>query len=353
MLLVLDPAALRPAAGPPDAESDSGSAAASTTAADSPGWPMRRGSLVALKKLSERGIQPAMENGGHPDAAIAALLDQEEVSLADPDSAEWKDQPLEQYHVAAAPDGSLVLSKAAGGTDKAPGKAPDKVPAQVPDHAPDKSGIATGQSFADWPALASRLLGALRTASRIRKTAETDITVSINLDGTGKSHIDTGIPFYDHMLEQIARHGYMDLEITCRGDLEIDEHHTIEDTAITLGEAIGEALGDKRGIGRYGFAVAMDETRSLVAIDLSGRPWCVFEGTFHREKVGDFPTEMTSHFFHSLAMALKATLHVSVKGENDHHQIEACFKGLARCLRQAVDRNEHYLDILPSSKGML
>jgi imidazoleglycerol phosphate dehydratase HisB len=339
LLLVIDPEALSPAAGTPAGNPLQPPATASTEPAGNPGWPMRRGSLFALKKLSERGIQPAMANGRHPAAAIAALLEQEEVALADPGSAEWKDQPLEQYHVAALPDGSLHLDKSDNGTDRT--------------RIPDRSGDASGRSFADWPALAAWLLGSLRSATRNRKTAETDISVSINLDGTGKSHIDTGIPFYDHMLEQIARHGYMDLEIICRGDLEIDEHHTIEDTAITLGEAIGEALGDKRGIGRYGFAVAMDETRSLVALDLSGRPWCVFEGTFHREKVGDFPTEMTSHFFHSLAMALRATLHVSVKGENDHHQIEACFKGLARCLRQAVDRNEHYLDILPSSKGML
>ncbi len=207
--------------------------------------------------------------------------------------------------------------------------------------------------FGSWVELAAHLIGEQRTATHHRKTGETEISVHINLDGNGTSEISTGIPFYDHMLDQIARHGYMDLKITCRGDLEIDEHHTIEDTAITLGEAIGMALGDKRGIGRYGFVVAMDETRSLAAIDLSGRPWCVFEGEFHREKVGDFPTEMTSHFFHSLAMALRATLHVSVKGDNDHHKIEACFKALARCLRQAVDRNEAYRDILPTSKGLL
>ncbi|TVQ68400.1 MAG: imidazoleglycerol-phosphate dehydratase HisB [Balneolaceae bacterium] len=304
---------------------------------------MRRGTLTALKKLSERGIQPALEGGSHPEPGIQALLEQEEISLADPDSKEWKDQPLERLRVAVSPDGSLILNKDGGITEDG-GSAGEGA---------GKAQNDPGPSFPDWPALAAWLLGSRRTATRNRKTAETDISVRVNLDGTGKSRIDTGIPFYDHMLDQIARHGYMDIDVACRGDLEIDEHHTIEDTAIALGEAIGEALGDKRGIGRYGFAVAMDETRSLVAIDLSGRPWCVFEGTFRREKVGDFPTEMTSHFFHSLAMALKATLHVSVKGENDHHQIEACFKGLARCLRQAVDRNEYYLDILPSSKGML
>ena len=349
-------------AGPRDeTKAPDGSRDRSMVQGDSGGWPMRRGTLTALKKLSERGIQPAMKTGSRPEPVILALLEQEEITLADPDEKTWKEQPLEQRNVTVSPDGSLILSKREERTAHAPGKPAGRKHTHDPDDnspdtgSPDTTSTQTnaGPSFSDWPALTAWLLEASRTATRIRKTAETDISVRINLDGTGKSRIDTGIPFYDHMLEQIARHGYMDIDIACRGDLEIDEHHTIEDTAITLGEAIGEALGDKRGIGRYGFAVAMDETRSLVAIDLSGRPWCVFEGTFRREKVGDFPTEMTSHFFHSLAMALKATLHVSVKGDNDHHQIEACFKGLARCLRQAVDRNEHYLDILPSSKGML
>lgn len=294
-------------------------------------WPMRPGSLCALKRLSERGILP-VAGSRKPASQIADLLDQEQIFLAEPGEAVLKEGPgenlpePEQVRVMAGPGDTLVLK---GGSDR-------------PEH-----------TFTGWDELADHLLAGHRTASHSRTTGETDISVTVNLDGTGTSDITTGLPFYDHMLDQIARHGYMDIHLTCRGDLEIDEHHTIEDTAIALGEAIGMALGDKRGIGRYGFVVAMDETRSLVAIDLSGRPWCVFEGEFHREKVGDFPTEMTSHFFHSLAMALRATLHVSVKGENDHHQVEACFKGLARCLRQAVDRNEHYRDILPTSKGLL
>jgi imidazoleglycerol-phosphate dehydratase / histidinol-phosphatase len=348
MLLIIDPASLTPAPAAPLR------------------WPMRRGSLSALRKLLDRGIQPALAGGKHPNPSIASLLDQEGIVLADPESDEWKERPIDQLCVDTEPGGDLILTRGSGDTPQAPayaagpatsdaGTKSDTGNATVSEQKaePAPAGSPVRETFAEWSGLADWLLNARRTATRARKTAETDITVRVNLDGTGKSHIDTGIPFYDHMLEQIARHGYMDLDITCRGDLEIDEHHTIEDTAIVLGEAISEALGDKRGIGRYGFAVAMDETRSLVAIDLSGRPWCVFDGTFHREKVGDFPTEMTSHFFHTLAMALRATLHVSVKGENDHHQIEASFKALARCLRQAVDRNEHYLDILPSSKGML
>jgi len=370
MLLIIEPEALGPAESTSTAETaaETGSGPKTAANAKTPGdpsgssgpsdpsdraiapggshiWPMRRGTLTALKKLSERGIQPAMTGGSHPEPGIQVLLEQEEITLADPEAKEWKDQPLDHLRVGVSPDGSLNLSK--------DGSSSKHASTGKPSVSQQPGGPDAGPSFSDWPALAAWLLEASRTATRSRKTAETNISVRVNLDGTGKSRIDTGIPFYDHMLDQIARHGYMDIDIACRGDLEIDEHHTIEDTAITLGEAIGEALGDKRGIGRYGFAIAMDETRSLVAIDLSGRPWCVFEGTFRREKVGDFPTEMTSHFFHSLAMALKATLHVSVKGENDHHQIEACFKGLARCLRQAVDRNQQYLDILPSSKGML
>ncbi len=186
-----------------------------------------------------------------------------------------------------------------------------------------------------------------------RKTSETDISVQLNIDGSGKSEIKTGLGFFDHMLDQIAKHGFFDLNLSCDGDLHVDEHHTIEDTALALGEAFVKALGNKRGIGRYGFVVPMDETEAAVSIDLSGRPYLVFDGTFKREYVGDFPMEMAEHFFHSLATAMKATLHMRVYGENDHHKIEGLFKALARVLRQACDRNEQYMNILPSSKGSL
>ncbi len=318
MLLIIDPDALKPAviSGASNEAPETGASGKTESGGT---FPMRPGSLGSLLKLMERGIQPAFTG---LDSEILALLRQEGIEPADPASDQWKKQPLDVMRVTTGPDGKLVLHE-------------------------------QGLIFDSWLELAAHLISGQRTATHQRKTGETDISVKINLDGTGTSDISTGIPFYDHMLDQIARHGYMDIQISCRGDLEIDEHHTIEDTAITLGEAIGMALGDKRGIGRYGFMVAMDETRSLAALDLSGRPWCLFEGEFRREKVGDFPTEMTSHFFHSLAMALRATLHVSVKGDNDHHKIEACFKALARCLRQAVDRNENYRDILPTSKGLL
>ena len=205
----------------------------------------------------------------------------------------------------------------------------------------------------DWTALSERILFPKRSASHQRKTAETDVTLQVNLDGTGKSSIDTGLDFLDHMLDQLARHGLVDIELTCDGDLEVDEHHTIEDVAIALGEVIGMALGDKVGIQRYAFALPMDESQSQVVLDLSGRPYLVFEGEFRREMVGDLPTEMVEHFFYSLAMHLKATLHIKVQGKNDHHKIEACFKGFARCLRAAVSRSERNLNILPSTKDLL
>lgn len=289
--------------------------------------PMRTGALGALSRLSLNGVMLCSETSRLP-ALTRELLKQEHIEIAAPQTT--VDASLVRAELRLDNEGRLCLS--------------------MPDSPKDAQ---NPRCFDNWQTLTGYLLRGRRTATRKRTTAETDISVTVNLDGTGRSNIHTGLAFYDHMLEQIARHGYIDLDITCQGDLHIDEHHTIEDTAIVLGETIGEALGNKRGIGRYGFVVAMDESRSVVAIDLSGRPWCVFEGSFSREKVGDFPVEMTSHFFHSLAMALRATVHVTVQGENDHHQIEACFKGLARSLRQAVDRNENYLDILPSSKDLL
>lgn len=205
----------------------------------------------------------------------------------------------------------------------------------------------------DWNEIIRSLLMPDRKAIIKRKTRETDISVELNLDGDGTSDIKTGIGFFDHMLDQIAKHGLLDLNIHSTGDLEIDEHHTIEDVAIALGQAITKALGDKRGIERYGFVLPMDESRSTVALDLSGRPYLVFEGNFTREYVGDFPTEMTEHFFYSLAINLNATLHISVVGSNDHHKIEACFKCFARTLRQCVYRDERNMGRIPSSKGVL
>lgn len=204
-----------------------------------------------------------------------------------------------------------------------------------------------------WISLSQKICFPTRTASHQRKTAETDIAITLNLDGSGQSDISSGLAFFDHMLEQIAKHGLVNLQLSCDGDLEVDEHHTIEDVAIALGETITKALGNKVGIQRYAFVLPMDETLATVALDLSGRPFLKFDASFEREKVGDFPTEMVEHFFYSLAIHLKATLHISVEGDNDHHKIEACFKGFARCLRAAISRNERNADILPSTKELL
>ncbi len=204
-----------------------------------------------------------------------------------------------------------------------------------------------------WAEITKKITNPDRVASIRRDTRETKIAIDVNLDGTGESEIDTGLKFFDHMLEQISRHGLIDLKLYCKGDLEVDEHHTIEDVAIALGEAISTALGDKKGIERYSFVLPMDETQATVALDLSGRPYLVFDVPMKREYVGDFPTEMLEHFYYSLAMNLKATLHVKCSGENDHHKIEACFKGLARTLKTAIEQNGRIRNKVPSSKGTL
>ena len=192
-----------------------------------------------------------------------------------------------------------------------------------------------------------------RKATVSRHTSETKIDITLNLDGTGVHHIKTGLRFFDHMLEQIARHGLIDLDIQCQGDLHIDEHHTIEDVGIALGQALSQAYGDKRGIDRYGFVLPMDEARATVALDLSGRPYLVFNASFDRVYVGDIPTDMIEHFFYSLATHMQATLHIDVLGANDHHKVEACFKGLARALKQAIEHNPRISGQVPSSKGSL
>lgn len=193
---------------------------------------------------------------------------------------------------------------------------------------------------------------ALRRAEIARDTKETRIALAIDLDRAEPRRIDTGIPYYDHMLDQVAAHGGFSLVLSCQGDLEIDPHHSIEDVGIALGSGLKSALGDKRGIGRFGFALPMDETSAQVLIDLSGRPFARFEGTFEASHIGDYPTEMTPHVFRSLADSLGAAIHVKVDGENDHHKVEACFKAFGRALRQAL-AIEGKSDALPSTKGML
>ncbi len=192
-----------------------------------------------------------------------------------------------------------------------------------------------------------------RNAEVYRKTNETGILVRLNLDGSGQCQNQTGLGFFDHMLDQLGKHSGSDLEVRVKGDLEIDEHHTIEDTALALGEAFLQALGEKRGISRYGFLLPMDDALAQVAIDFSGRPWLVWEAEFRREKVGDMPTEMFMHFFKSFSDAARCNLNIRVKGGNEHHKIEAIFKAFAKAIKMAVNRNSNEINILPSTKGTL
>lgn len=204
----------------------------------------------------------------------------------------------------------------------------------------------------DWEKIYEFLKLENRVAEVSRKTNETDIKIKLNLDGTGKSNIQTGLAFFDHMLDQLARHGQMDLEIKVDGDLEVDEHHTIEDTAIALGEVFSKALGNKLGIERYGFALPMDDCLAQVAIDFGGRNWLVWEADFKREKIGEMPTEMFMHFFKSFTDGAKANLNIKAEGTNEHHKIEAIFKAFAKSIKMAVKRDVEKM-VLPSTKGML
>ena len=203
-----------------------------------------------------------------------------------------------------------------------------------------------------WDKISEILFAGERTAEVKRTTKETDIHIKVNLDGTGKCDISTGLGFFDHMLEQIGKHGMMDLMIHTKGDLEVDEHHTIEDTAIALGECILNALGSKRGIERYGYSLPMDDCLCSVALDFGGRPWLVWDAEFKREKIGEMPTEMFLHFFKSLSDAAKMNLNIKAEGQNEHHKIEGIFKALARSLKMAVKRDIYHYE-LPSTKGML
>lgn len=204
-----------------------------------------------------------------------------------------------------------------------------------------------------WTQLTHLLLDRPRTAEVVRKTSETSIRVHVDLDGLGTVKIKTGIGFFDHMLEQIAKHGGFDMELEATGDLHIDEHHLVEDVALSLGEALRRALGDKRGIQRYGFVLPMDESLSQVAIDLSGRPFCQVAVSLPSAAVGGLSREMISHFFSSLSQALGMSLHLTTTGENSHHMVESMFKSVGRCLRQALSRDVRGQDQIPSSKGAL
>ena len=211
--------------------------------------------------------------------------------------------------------------------------------------------ITAGDS-SSWEAASEILFAGERTAEITRTTHETDITVRLNLDGTGKCDIQTGLGFFDHMLEQIGKHGMMDLYVRCNGDLHVDEHHSIEDTGIVLGECLLKALGDKRGIERYGYTLPMDDCLCQVALDFGGRPWLMWDAEFHREKIGEMPTEMFFHFFKSVSDAAKMNLNIKAEGDNEHHKIEGIFKAFARSIKMAVKRDIYHYQ-LPSSKGVL
>lgn len=223
----------------------------------------------------------------------------------------------------------------------------------------DKEGLSTQElketcalATTDWDKIAEFLFAGERIAEVRRTTKETDIYVHLNLDGDGTCNIRTGLGFFDHMLEQIGKHGGVDLTICVKGDLEVDEHHTIEDTAIALGDCIRQALGDKRGIERYGYSLPMDDCLCSVSLDFGGRPWLVWDADFHRERIGDMPTEMFLHFFKSLSDAARMNLNIHAEGTNEHHKIEGIFKALARSIRMAVRRDIYHYEV-PSSKGTL
>ena len=220
---------------------------------------------------------------------------------------------------------------------------------ETPDHT-TKAAIAL--TTANWSEVYTMLKAGQRLCMHKRTTKETDISIALNLDGTGQSTIDTGIAFFDHMLDQLARHGGIDIELTTKGDLEVDEHHTIEDTAIALGEAFAMALGEKLGIERYGFCLPMDDCLAQVAIDFGGRSWLMWNAKFKRELIGKMPTEMFFHFFKSFADGAKANLNIKAEGHNEHHKIEAIFKSFAKAIKAAIQRDPEKL-ILPSTKGQL
>ena len=212
--------------------------------------------------------------------------------------------------------------------------------------------LILGRDGLTWDKIAELLFAGERQAEVKRTTKETDIFVAVNLDGHGKCDISTGLGFFDHMLEQIGKHGMIDLTIKTKGDLEVDEHHTIEDTALALGECLKKALGDKRGIERYGYSLPMDDCLSSVALDFGGRPWLVWDAEFKREKIGEMPTEMFLHFFKSLSDSAMMNLNIKAEGQNEHHKIEGIFKALARSIKMAVRRDVYHYE-LPSTKGAL
>lgn len=216
------------------------------------------------------------------------------------------------------------------------------------------SGLKIGSDlYPTWQEIGIAILSKPRQASWKRKTKETEIFIELNLESSKKRVINTGVDFFDHMLEQLVQHAGISAEIRCHGDISVDCHHTVEDTGLALGQALRQALGDKRGIARYGFVLPMDEAKTSICLDLSGRSFCQYIAKFNREQIGGLATEMIPHFFRSFADGLKATMHLEITGENTHHMIESSFKALGRCLRQALQQNKEAINLIPSTKGVL
>jgi imidazoleglycerol phosphate dehydratase HisB len=289
---------------------------------------VRLGARCRLVVLLERGMDSAW-------TGARSMLEREGVSFADSLEVGGEADVTGLVASEAQVDRRVSLvTRSLAGVD---------VSADIPAFAVDELG---------WPEIVQQILFPPRIASFVRRTSETEIAVRVNLDGRGEAEMATGIGFFDHMLEQLARHSGADISVSVAGDLHIDEHHTIEDTAISLGEAFGKAIGDKRGISRYAFVLPMDDSLARVAFDWSGRSWLVWDAEFKREKIGDMPTEMFYHFFKSFADAARCNLNISVDGNNEHHMIESVFKAFGRCLRQASVRNPDD-DRVPSTKGTL
>ncbi|MFT4835048.1 MAG: imidazoleglycerol-phosphate dehydratase/histidinol-phosphatase [Flavobacteriaceae bacterium] len=220
-------------------------------------------------------------------------------------------------------------------------------------HIADEGETSAVLTTSSWKEIYEFLVLHPRKASVTRKTKETDIFIDLNLDGSGVTSMDTGLGFFDHMLDQLGKHGGIDLTVKVKGDLHIDEHHTIEDTALALGECFLKALGNKKGINRYGFLLPMDDVLAQVAIDFGGRPWMVWEAEFKREKIGEMPTEMFLHFFKSFSDTAKCNLNIKAEGDNEHHKIEGIFKAWAKAIKMAIKRNPEEMSSLPSTKGVL
>jgi len=318
------------------------------------GMRLRRDCLAALRRFAEAGyglvllVDPKSGESAETEGFLTALLDSQGLPLIDVRRCRHRksarcDCALPGIGLVASYIADAKLDRGASrlvGSGK-----PAEALARAMGIRMETIGKARG-----WTGLAHEVLDRPRRAVVRRKTRETEIEVAVDLDRSATARIATGIGFFDHMLEQLSKHGGFELRVDCRGDLEVDEHHTVEDVAIAIGQALREALGDKRGIGRYGFVLPMDEAQARVAIDLSGRGYAVFEGNIPRAEVGGLPTELVVHFFRSLGDSLGAAIQIEVQGENAHHMVEACFKGVARALRQALARAG---SDLPTTKGML